>query len=226
MADTYHRLSPSRWHCQSPGGCVPNRRRKTLEGPLRKALGALVPARARQQAGHSLAGHVMPAHVPRGSQRPPQPAGAAGSGLLKGKRALALARPLAGRERHCTGEHCGVRGAAVSTVGFELEQVRAYIRAQAAADEAGRLSSTTQRGRATAFEAALLIKPPALPGVSDFVLPHVSLRLALAEPERIEGTGGVKKWRQRTPAMAAGLANRVWSLREVLMWRVPPWLQP
>jgi IS1 family transposase/transposase-like protein len=57
-------------------------------------------------------------------------------------------------------------------------------------------------------------------------LPHASLRLALAAPELIEGTGGVKKWRQRTPAMAAGLTNRVWSLREVLMYRVPPWPQP
>jgi IS1 family transposase len=51
----------------------------------------------------------------------------------------------------------------------------------------------------------------------NFCLPHASLRLALAAPELIEGTGGVKKWRQRTPAMAAGLTNRVWSLREVLM---------
>ncbi len=27
-------------------------------------------------------------------------------------------------------------------------------------------------------------------------------------------------------AMAAGLADRVWTLREVLMFRVPPWPQP
>jgi hypothetical protein len=33
-------------------------------------------------------------------------------------------------------------------------------------------------------------------------------------------------WQQQTPAMAAGLTNRVWSLREVLMCRVPPWPQP
>ena len=60
----------------------------------------------------------------------------------------------------------------------------------------------------------------------NFCLPHASLRLALAAPELSEGTGGVKKWRQRTPAMAAGLTNRVWSLREVLRYRVPPWPQP
>ena len=60
----------------------------------------------------------------------------------------------------------------------------------------------------------------------NFCLPHASLRLALAAPELFEGTGGVKKWRQRTPAMAARLTDRVWSLRAVLMYRVPPWPQP
>jgi hypothetical protein len=30
----------------------------------------------------------------------------------------------------------------------------------------------------------------------------------------------------RTLAMAAGLTDRVWSLKEVLLDRVPPWPQP
>jgi len=29
-----------------------------------------------------------------------------------------------------------------------------------------------------------------------------------------------------TPAMAAGLTDHVWTLREVLLFRVPPWPQP
>jgi hypothetical protein len=58
----------------------------------------------------------------------------------------------------------------------------------------------------------------------NFVLPHTSLRLPLSEA--IYGTGAVKRWQQRTPAMAAGLTDRVWSLREVLVYRVPPWPQP
>ena len=58
----------------------------------------------------------------------------------------------------------------------------------------------------------------------NFVLPHASLRLLLSEA--IYGTGAVKRWQQRTPAMAAGLTDRVWSLREVLAYRVPPWPQP
>jgi len=32
-------------------------------------------------------------------------------------------------------------------------------------------------------------------------------------------------WQPHTPAMAAGLTNHIWSLWEVLLFRVPPWLQ-
>lgn len=56
------------------------------------------------------------------------------------------------------------------------------------------------------------------------VLPHARLRVPL--PEMIQGTQSVPPWPQRPPAMAAGLTDRVWSLREVLMSRVPPWPQP
>ena len=54
------------------------------------------------------------------------------------------------------------------------------------------------------------------------VLPHTSLRLPLSEFEPVPGTGATKRWQPRTPAMAAGLTNRIWSLREGLMYRVPP----
>jgi hypothetical protein len=60
----------------------------------------------------------------------------------------------------------------------------------------------------------------------NFVLPHTSLRQALAEPIPTNGSGSAKQWRLCTPAMAAGLTDHVWSLREVLMCRVPPWPQP
>jgi len=60
----------------------------------------------------------------------------------------------------------------------------------------------------------------------NFVLAHASLRQPLVVPEPTNGTGSVKEWRRRTPAMAAGLTDHVWSLREVLRFRVPPWPQP
>jgi IS1 family transposase len=60
----------------------------------------------------------------------------------------------------------------------------------------------------------------------NFVLPHASLRQPLAEPIPTNGRGSVKLWRPCTPARAAGLTDHVWTLREVLMLRVPPWPQP
>jgi len=58
----------------------------------------------------------------------------------------------------------------------------------------------------------------------NFCLPHTSLRLPLPHPEATHGTA--KRWQPRTPAMAAGLTDHVWTLREVLLFRVPPWPQP
>jgi hypothetical protein len=59
----------------------------------------------------------------------------------------------------------------------------------------------------------------------NFVLPHASLRQALLIPELTNGRGSAKLWRPCTPAMAAGLTDHVWSLKEVLLHRVPPWPQ-
>ena len=60
----------------------------------------------------------------------------------------------------------------------------------------------------------------------NFCLPHTSLRQPLPRPEPTHGTGSAKRWQPQTPAMAAGLTDHVWTLREVLRYRVPPWPQP
>ena len=59
----------------------------------------------------------------------------------------------------------------------------------------------------------------------NFCLPHASLRVPLPQLLPTNGTGSAKQWRPCTPAMAAGLTDHVWSLREVLLFRVPPWPQ-
>ena len=60
----------------------------------------------------------------------------------------------------------------------------------------------------------------------NFCLPHASLRQPVPHPVPTKGTGSARQWQPRTPAMAAGLADHVWTLREVLLYRVPPWPQP
>jgi hypothetical protein len=59
-----------------------------------------------------------------------------------------------------------------------------------------------------------------------FCLPHASLRQPLPQPVPTHGTGSAQLWQARTPAMAAGLTEHVWTLRAVLLFRVPPWPQP
>jgi hypothetical protein len=58
------------------------------------------------------------------------------------------------------------------------------------------------------------------------VLPHASLRQPMLVPEATNGRSSAKVGRPWTPAMAAGLTDHVWSLKEVLFYRVPPWPQP
>jgi IS1 family transposase len=60
----------------------------------------------------------------------------------------------------------------------------------------------------------------------NFCLPHASVCPPLPQPEPTNGTGSATQGRPCTPAMAAGLTDHVWTLREVLLFRVPPWPQP
>jgi IS1 family transposase len=60
----------------------------------------------------------------------------------------------------------------------------------------------------------------------NFCLPHASLRQPLRIPEPTNGSGSAKVWRPCTPAMATGLTDHVWSLKEVLLYRMPPWPPP
>jgi hypothetical protein len=54
-----------------------------------------------------------------------------------------------------------------------------------------------------------------------FVLPHESLRRRLPQPQATRGSGSPKKWQAVTPAMAAGLTDHMWTMEELLSYRVP-----
>ena len=131
-------LSHARWNCKYHVVFVPKRRRKKLFGEIRRQLGPIFHELARQKACRIIEGHVMPEHVPICLEVPPKHAVASVIGFLKGKSAMAIARPCGGHARQCSGAHVWARGSAVSTVGFELEQVKAYIRDQNTSDDDGR----------------------------------------------------------------------------------------
>ena len=109
---------------------VLKRRRKAISGQTRRHLGQVFHGLARQKECQILEGHLRPNHVHICIAIPPKHPVASVIGFLKGKSAIAIAR-LCGKERNLSGEQFWARGYAVSTVGFELEQVRQYIRAAA-----------------------------------------------------------------------------------------------
>jgi len=59
-------------------------------------------------------------------------------------------------------------------------------------------------------------------GYYHFCLPHSGLREEIDPPLPTKGNGSPKKWREVTPMMAAGVTDHVWTLQELLMYRVPP----
>jgi IS1 family transposase len=54
-----------------------------------------------------------------------------------------------------------------------------------------------------------------------FVRPHEALRVALLQPRERGGKRVAQRYRQRTPAMAAGRTHRRWTAREVLSCPLP-----
>ena len=100
-----------------------------------------------------------------------------------------------------------------------VERLNLTIRQHVAA--VGRRVSTLCKGEAGVHQQLALYHV-----YYNFCLPHASLRQPLPQPVPTHSTGSAKQWRPCTPAMAAGLTDRVWTLREVLLFRVPPWPQP
>src|SRR5262245_7775437 len=137
MEDRYQSLAHSKWDCKYHLVFVPKRRRRQLYGQIRRQLGAIFHALARQKECQIVEGHVLPDHVHMCIAIPPKHAVAHVIGCLNGKSAISIACQVVWNDRNVTGEQFWARGDAVSNVGFELEQVRAYIREQEEADTDG-----------------------------------------------------------------------------------------
>ena len=137
MEQNYQSLSHSKWDCKYHVVFVPKGRRKELFRHIRQQLGPVFRELARQKECEILEGHTMSDHVHMCIAIPPKHAVASVIGFIKGKSAVAIAR-MQGKERNFTGEHFWARGYAVSTVGFNEEQIKRYIRDQEGSDGSGR----------------------------------------------------------------------------------------
>ncbi|MDX2214828.1 MAG: IS200/IS605 family transposase [Oculatellaceae cyanobacterium bins.114] len=130
MSELYQSLSHSKWDCKYPIVFTPKYRRKVMFGEIRKFLSPIFHELARQKEYRILEGQLMPDQVHMCIEIPPKYTVASVVGFLKGKSAIAIARQFSGKQRNFNGENFWARGYAVSTVGFELEAVRHYIREQ------------------------------------------------------------------------------------------------
>jgi REP-associated tyrosine transposase len=137
MTGTMQSLAHSRWDCKYHVVFIPKYRRKAIYGEVRTLLGEIFHDLARQKECRIIEGHLLVDHVHMCLEIPPKHAVASVIGFLKGKSALAIARRVQERDRNFVGEHFWARGYAVSTVGFELESVKKYIREQEKADKEG-----------------------------------------------------------------------------------------
>ena len=137
MSQLYQSLSHSKWDCKYHVVFIPKYRKKVLYGDIRAFLKPVFHELARQKECRIIEGHMPRDHVHMCIEIPPKHAVASVVGFLKGKSAIAVARHYAGKQKNFSGEHFWARGYAVSTVGFELEVIRKYIKEQEAGDQSG-----------------------------------------------------------------------------------------
>jgi len=169
---TYESLSHSKWDCQYHVVFVPKGRKKALYGKVRKFLGLVFHELASQRRSEILEGHMVQDHVHMLIRIPPKYSVAEVIGYLKGKSAIAVARQFGGRKRNFNGEALWARGYAVSTVGFEEEQIRRYIQNQEQLDTQGKDEDGDfeESFRTLTWQPLGLlttVKPPALRGRHD-----------------------------------------------------------
>lgn len=134
---TYESLNHSKWDCKYHVVFIPKCRKKELYGKVRKYLGSVFHELAYQRESKIVNGNMVQDHVHMLIKIPPKYSVAEVIGYIKGKSAIAVARQFGGRKRNFNGEKLWARGYAVSTVGFEENQIKQYIKNQEQLDGQG-----------------------------------------------------------------------------------------
>ena len=134
---TYESLNHSKWDCKYHIVFIPKCRKKELYGKVRKYLGNVFHELAFQRGSKIIEGHMVQDHVHMLIKIPLKYSVAEVIGYIKGKSAIAVARQFGGRKRNFNGEKLQARGYAVSTVGFEENQIKHYIKNQEQLDSLG-----------------------------------------------------------------------------------------
>jgi putative transposase len=116
---------------------VPKYRKKEIYGEKREFLRRIFRELATQKGCEIISGNLVQDHVHMLIRIPPKYAVAEVIGYLKGKSAIAMARQFGGRKRNFNGECFWARGYSVSTVGYDQENIKMYIKNQEQLDGNG-----------------------------------------------------------------------------------------
>ena len=114
---------------------IPMYCKKKLFGKVRRYLRSVFHELARQKESKIVEGHMMIDNVHMCILISPKYSVAQVIGYIKGQSAIAIAWQFGGRKWNFNGESLWARGYSVSTVGFELEEIRRYIRDQNKRDQ-------------------------------------------------------------------------------------------
>jgi len=134
MPNLYQSLSHSKWNCKYHVIFIPKKRKSVLYGKIRTELVKILHELAIQKESKITEGNLTKDHVHMCIEIPPKYAVASVIGFMKGKSAIAIAR-MGGKDRNYTGAHFWARGYAVSTIGFDEEIIKKYIREQQEEDD-------------------------------------------------------------------------------------------
>ena len=126
-----------KWDCKYHLVFIPKYRRKAIYGSLRQKIGRILRELCEQLGVELLEGGcpsgALADHVHLCVSIPPKYSVANTVGFLKGKSAVKIHREWLG-ERRMTGLHFWARGYCVSTIGYNEEAVRRYVREQETQD--------------------------------------------------------------------------------------------
>ena len=153
-----------KWECKYHVVIIPKYRKKLLYGKIRERVGQILRELCQERGIDLLEGKAMPDHVHMLLSVPPKYSIAHTIGYLKGKSAIRIHRNVMKTKGTLFGRSFWSRGYCVSTVGWDEQGIRQYIRNQEKLQHQQEQLGLDLNKRP--LLGAFLI-PPALPVVTD-----------------------------------------------------------
>ena len=119
-----------KWECKYHIVIIPKYRRKVLYGQVRRRVGEILRELCQQRGIKLLEGKAMPDHVHMLLSVPPKFSAAHTIGYLKGKSVIRIHRTVLKTKGTLFGRSFWAKGYCVSTVGWDEQGIKKYIREQ------------------------------------------------------------------------------------------------